>query len=453
MRWSCAGRAFAVGTLLLSLLAGCQQFRGGEAIDRELIGEVMMHAEFAANLRALAMPGGRLTGTPNADAAIRYVSEKTRAYGLQNVHSEPFDMSCWIVNRTRATVLSDPPRVLDGAVALARTQSTPAGGVTAEVIDVGDGKEADFAAHAQEVAGKFALVRDSGGPRGERLTRALEYGAVGMVVMMAADRDPVIGNGHHVPRPEPAIVMKYDADLVQALAAGTAMRLNVQIDACNWDCRPSNVVAEIPGIGPHADEVVLIGAHLDSWHLAEGAIDNGNGSTTILETARALTHVGWQPQRTVRFVWFMAEELGLDGSENYVRQHAAELDHVVAMLNVDMPGAPRKFGIFGHPEVEPFLKALRADLAGYEIEEDIGQWSGEGSDYSAFMRAGVCAVSLAGEIGPGVKNYHTTSDKYEGVDRRATVQSAAVYAVLVRRLADAPVRPTVRRPPASGGGS
>ncbi len=408
----------------------------------------MMHSEFAANLRTLAMPGGRLTGTPNAELAGQFVADKLRAYGLQNVHFEPFEMSCWTVRETRVTLLTDPPRVLEGAVALARTIATPPEGVTAELTDLGEGTEEQFAAGAAELPGRFVLTRDTHQHRGDRLRWARERGAVGLVVMSDPNHEPVIGNGHRTPRPEPGVVIRHDEDLLERLKNGEHPRLNIYLDTDNWDCRPNNVVAELPGRGPLAREIVILCAHLDSWHLAEGAMDNGSGSAVILETARALARAGEQPRRTIRFIWFMGEEQMLEGSEAYVRAHADELDRVVAVVNVDMPGSPRRFGVFGHHEIEPFLRSLSANLAGYELDAEIGAWSGDGSDHAPFMKQGVCTLSLGGELGPGVKGYHTAGDTYDSVDRRGTVQSAAVLAVVVRHLADVPERPTRRLPPA-----
>jgi hypothetical protein len=423
------------------MLAGCHQPRA-PFDDRLLIGEVMQRSEFAANLRALCLPGGRLTGTPNAEQATEFVAAKLRAYGLQNVHFEPFDMSCWTVRQTRVTLLDEPPCEIEGAIALARTQPTPPGGVTAELLDLGDGTDDDFATRGPELAGKFVLL-SAGEARGPRAKLACEHGAAGVIFQSRPERPPIIGNGHTTPRPEPVVVIPHDPNLPARLAAGEKLRLNIQLDAENWDCRPRNVIGEIPGRGPLAHEVVLICAHLDSWHLAEGGMDNGSGSATILETARALARLGWQPRRTVRFVWFMAEELGLEGSEAYVRRHADELENVVAVINLDMPGAPRSLAYNGDAAVEPFLKQLVAGLAAYELSQEIGRWTGgNGSDYAPFVRHGVCALTIGGELGPGVKHYHTAGDTYDTVDRRGTVQSSAVLAVLVRRLADEPQRPT-----------
>jgi hypothetical protein len=443
-------RRLITGSVLaaaLAALTACQQPRG-DTIDRQLIGEVMMRSEFSANLRELAQPGGRLSGSPNGERAEQFVANKVRAYGLQNVHLEPFDMHSWSVRETKVTLLTDPPQELEGPVALAGTLRTPPGGVTAEVIDLGEPKEEDFAARGDELRGKYVLVREGRGWRGKRLKLALEHGAAGLVIMAQPDHEATIGSGHEQPRPEPAVVVRHNQDLLDRLAAGEKLKLNIQLDTENWEGRPRNVVGEIPGHGKRANEIVVVCAHLDSWHLGEGAIDNGTGSAVILEAARVLASAAWKPQRTVRFIWFMAEEQGLLGSEAYVRAHADELDHFVGVFNCDMPGSPRVLATHPkHPEIEPFLQALRADLVGFDLKEEIGRWAGHGSDDASFADQGVCTMALGGEMGPGVKNYHTPGDTYDAVDCRGTIPSSAVIAVLVRRLADVPQRPSTRAEP------
>ncbi len=396
-----------------------------------------MHSQLAANLRTLCMAGGRVSGTPNAEQAQQFVADKLREYGLQHVHFEPFEMQSWIMRQTRVELLTDPPRILDGAVALGNTLSTPPGGVTAEIVDLGDVQEADFAAPGDTLRGRFVLVRDGGLTRRDKLRLACAQGAAGLLVMSGADHEPVIGTGHPEPRPEPAVVIRHDEELPKLLAAGQPVRANIQLITEDWEARPNNVVGEIEGRGPQAREVIIVCAHLDSWHLAEGAIDNATGSATILEVARALTRVGWRPQRTIRFIWFMGEEHGLFGSRAYVEQHGRELDHIAAVINVDMPGAPRTIATFGNSALRPAVDEVCQALPGYELDVEVAHPFGANSDHAPFVARGVGAVVLWGDIGPGGEQYHTSGDVYDAVDRRATTAAAVVIAVLTRHLADA----------------
>ncbi len=446
MHW----QAGIVAVALALAACGCQRpTQDSGWIDRQVVGEVMTHSELAANLRSLALAGGRVSGTPNAYRAEQFVVQRLRDYGLHDVHCEPFTMTSWLDRTTVVTVLDEPPSRLEGALSLGNCLSTPPEGITAELIDAGEGSATDFEKLGPAVQGRLALARENGSHRSAKMKLALEHGAVGMVLVAETPEHARVGRCHAEPRPEPGITVPGNAGqtLIQRLGAGEALWLNIKIEADAWDATPHNVVGEIPGRGPLAHEIVILSAHLDSWHLGEGAIDNGNGSAAILEAARALAAGGWQPRRTVRFLWFMGEEHGLLGSRAYVQAHDDELDDIVAVVNVDMPGSPRRLVHFGHPEVEPFLRSVRDALRGFEIAPEIGTSRGTWSDHAPFVEAGLCALCLPGDLGPGVQFYHTSGDKYDAVDIRATNQAAAALAVLVRHLADAPQRPCVRYEP------
>ena len=275
------------------------------------------------------------------------------------------------------------------------------------------------------------------------MLNALKHEAVGLIIAGRPDREPIIGGCHMQPADQPGIAIRHDdgAKLAALLEDEQTVLLKVEIQADVWDAKPHNVIGDIPGRGPLADEIVILGAHLDSWHLAEGAIDNGAGAATILETARALAAIDWRPRRTVRFIWFTGEEQGLFGSRAYVADHAPLLDRIVTMVNVDMPGGPTRLARFGHPEIESFLNSILARLRGYDLDEKIGDYkNGAWSDHAPFANAGLCALTLSGDLGDGGINYHTLNDKYDCVDRRKSIHSAAVLGLLMRNLADAPLR-------------
>ena len=440
--------------VVIPLLSGaCHQVtRHGTNVDRDLIGEVMMRSELPQNLRALCMPGGRLSGSPNGHKAEQYVADKLRSYGLKNVHLEPFDMPTWQDRKTVITLLDDPPVEIDGALSLGNCLSTPPGGISGELVFAEHGRKEDLEKVADRLAGRFALVREGKIHRSEKMRLALEHGVIGVIQISSVEELARAGQCHPEPRPEPGVVVpgRVGDEWIARIEAGEKLRVNIEIDAEAWASTPNNVVAEIPGHGPLAHEVVILGAHLDSWHLAEGAIDNGNGSSAILESARALARItkeGWRPKRTVRFIWFMGEEHGLHGSRAYVRDHADELDRIATMVNADMPGDPRRLETFGHDEIVDFLLSVRADLAGFELADEIRSVNWTASDHAAFMKQGICALTLAGDLGDGVKFYHSTGDEYEVVDRRGTTRAAAVLAVLMRRLADSPTCPADRYDP------
>ncbi len=430
------------------LLSGCSS---SVSLDGAIIAEVMTGSEVGPNLRHLCMPGGRLSGSPNGEKAEAYVADRLRAYGLSNVHFEPFTMTTWRDRRTHVTVLDNPPRRLEMAQALGNCLTTPAGGITAELVDVGGGSPAEFDGVKHLLPGRFALAHYSNVHRSRVMQSALEHGAAGMLHISHLDDQVIVGTCHDKPNSAPGVaICRIDGDqLAERLAAGETIRVNVQIEADCWEARPRNVVGEIPGAGRLADEIVLVCAHLDSWHMAEGAMDNGSGAVAILEAARVLARTGSRPRRTIRFVWFMGEEHGLFGSEAYAEAHEQELARIVTVINVDMAGMPRKFVTHGHAEMTPFLEALGRDLPGFALEPDVINSVYVWSDHAAFMKRGVCALAIYGDLGPGARFYHTPGDKYDTVDQRGVNGHAALVAILARRLADAEPMPATRLDPAA----
>ncbi len=426
---------------------GCQTVHRAQ-IDKLLIGDIMMNTELPENLRELSMEEGRISGSKNGHKAERFVAGKCREYGLSNVHFEPFEMQSWQDISTTVTLLGDEPRVLEGSLSLGNVLSTPPEGITGELVNLNKGTKEDFEAIGSGLKGKIGIVREGGLHRGRKMALALECGAIGLIQISRLEDHARVGQCHPTPRPEPGVVVtgRVGDMLVDRLDVGDELYVNIKIEARSWRAKPNNVIAEIPG-RLLADEVVIACAHLDSWHLGEGALDNATGSTAILEAARALSAAKWRPKRTIRFIWFMGEEHGLHGSRAYVERRKDELDNIVTVLNCDMVGSPRFLYSFVHEEIVPFLKSVRDDLPGYRLREDIPIHKWTASDHAAFMKQGVSAIGLSGEMGEGVQHYHSFGDTYEAVDLRATNESAAVIAVLLRRLADEPQRPTIRLAP------
>jgi hypothetical protein len=208
-----------------------------------------------------------------------------------------------------------------------------------------------------------------------------------------------------------------------------------------------NVIAEIPG-DARADEVVMLGAHLDSWHAATGATDNGIGCAVMMEAARILQAVGTRPRRTIRLALWSGEEQGLLGSAAYVKQHFGTFeeptpahDTLVAYFNIDMgTGRARGMSVFGPPEA---AAVLRAALAPFEDLGMVGTVATKsrrrgGSDHTSFNAAGLPGIGVGQDpIEYGSHTWHTNLDTYERVipadaQKSAIAVAAAVYHVAMR---------------------
>jgi Zn-dependent M28 family amino/carboxypeptidase len=205
-----------------------------------------------------------------------------------------------------------------------------------------------------------------------------------------------------------------------------------------------NVIAEIPG-SERPEEIVLAGGHLDSWDVAQGATDNGLGSAIVLEAARALAALGRRPKRTLRFVLWAAEEIGLLGSHDYVERHADTLDDHVAVMNFDMTGAPYGYWTPGRKNRHPLLADLATQLAPLGMGDDHAHKAGLHSDHQPFMLAGVPVVGLQARLVPeGGRYYHSVGDTFEKVSLPDFCRAACVASHTLWALADTEERPWPR---------
>jgi Zn-dependent M28 family amino/carboxypeptidase len=199
-----------------------------------------------------------------------------------------------------------------------------------------------------------------------------------------------------------------------------------------------NTVAEIPG-GERADEIVILGGHIDSWDLGTGATDNGTGVMAVLEAARALKAVGVKPRRTVRFVLFSGEEEGLHGSRAYVKAHEKEMSRISGVLIHDMgTGRVKSIGLQGRYDlrevmdrvVEPFKEAVNLD--------ELSLRTLMGTDHLSFLPHGVPAFAVIQDEAEYRKTHHTESDTVDKVYPDEVNQGAKVLAAWAYNVAMLP---------------
>ena len=201
--------------------------------------------------------------------------------------------------------------------------------------------------------------------------------------------------------------------------------------------RERNVIADLPG-DALKDDVVLIGAHFDSWDPAQGANDDGAGVAAVLEAARILKSLGVTPRRTIRFAFFSGEEQACLGSRAYIVQHENELDRLKTVLIMDEgPQAPLGFQLQGRADLEANARKTLTPLtslgaAGVSLDATFDQ------DHGPFVVVGVPAFSLRVEPGEYDIHHHAISDTFDKVDPRLLAIDTAVMGVAAWSFADAP---------------
>ena len=241
--------------------------------------------------------------------------------------------------------------------------------------------------------------------------------------------------------PLPQIVLAHEdyAMLDRFLRAGSTPRLAASIanplrrdSVTQW-----NTVAEIPGT-ERPSEVVIVGAHLDSWDLGSGATDNGTGAMCTLEVARIIAHSGLKPKRTIRFVLFTGEEQGLIGSRLYAAAHANEMDSIQAVLVLDNgTGAITGQALQGRTDLETLWQAILAPVASRGADSVVNRMKG-GTDHLSFLPYGVPGFNF-NQLERGYRHtHHSQSDTYDMALAPDLWQAVAVMAVSAYELANLP---------------
>lgn len=399
--------------------------------------------------------GARPSGSKSADLAVEWTVSQFKAWGVP-VHTEAVKVPHWVRGTETGTLVSHNNQRLV-LTALGGSVATPPKGLTADVVEVASFDE--LKGLGEKVKGKIvyynnpmdmALVTSKRAFeayskavifRSEGASRAAAYGAVGVLIRSvgsASLRTPHTGAMHYdpkVPKIPAAALTAEDALLIHRLL-NHRERVTVHFTLDTKvlpEVTSANVIAEIKG-SEKPEEIVLIGAHLDSWDLGTGAIDDGAGVAMVMETMRLIKEAGVTPKRTIRCVLFMNEEFGLSGGRAYFAAH--KNDKHVAAIESDAGAAPPT----------GFLTTLKGDaLAALEKRlgplkavhaETLDSQAETGADTSPLVEAGVPGFGFVPDPLHYFDYHHTPADTLDKVDPNELAQDAAAIVGLTWILAD-----------------
>jgi hypothetical protein len=396
--------------------------------------------------------GHRLSGSPGLERAIAWASETMKADGVDRVWTETVKVPHWERGAARARIVS-PVEAEMAVLALGGSVATPSGGLEANVVPVGDFEQLE--ALGDKVAGSIVLFdramevgagKENGYGslsklRTEGASRAAKQGAVAMLIRSlgtASFRLPHTGaqryeeGGKQIPA---AAISAEDAQRIDRLvAAGETVRVRLELGCrTHEDADSANVLGDIRG-SELPDEIVLIGAHLDSWDVGQGAHDDGAGVAMVMESLAIVKRLGLVPRRTIRGVLFTNEENGLRGGRDYAARHGSDR-HVVA-IETDSGGfRPEGFRVTAGEGGVDLMKRLAAPLAGLGAAR-IGDGGG-GADIGPLRKLGVPIGNLDVAGDRYFDYHHTEADTLDKVDPNALREAVAALAVMAWQLANA----------------
>lgn len=401
--------------------------------------------------------GHRLSGSAALDKAIVWAVDEMKRDGLDNVHTEKVMVPHWVRGAESATLLEPAERTLT-MLGLGNSVGTGPNGVIADVVVVSTFDELDHLGEA--VRGKIVCYNvpytDYGATvqyRGSGASRAAKYGAVAVLVRSVG---PVSLNTPHtgalrydeaLPKiPAAALTIEGATMLGRMQDRGEKIRLKLVMNAQFLpDVESANVIADLKGT-KHPEQIILLGAHLDSWDVGTGSHDDGGGCIQVWEAIRLLKVLGLRPSRTIRVVLYTNEENGLRGGTGYLEAHRGELANHLLVMETD-GGTFRPEG-FGLTTTNERLRTMMKDIVSLlaPIGADKLNENGGGADIGPLMREGVPGGNLDVEGSTYFHFHHTDADTLDKINPRDLSLCVAALSVMAYMAANVDVWPAAENP-------
>jgi hypothetical protein len=397
--------------------------------DRALAGTKA--SQWVASLTDRAGP--RLAGSPGDGEAVTWGLETLRALGFERVAAEKAAVRVWARGAETGEVVS-PFRHRLALTALGGSVATPPEGLEADLLEVASLEDLD--AKAAAARGKIVFFNkrmrrstdmkgyeEAVDVRGKGPSRAARYGAIGVLIRsVGTDRNRLPHTGgldyDKAEARVPAAAVSFpDAELLERLGKrGSPVRVRFTLSCGErGEAESANVVGDLLG-SARPEEIVLLGAHLDSWDLGEGAIDDGAGCGIVIEAARLIGELPRRPARTIRVVLYANEENGLAGGKAYAARHAEELPRHAAAVEADAgTGAPTGLSWLAGPSAADLLQSLSPLLEPAGAGRVSGDGEG-GADISPLREAGVPVFAVLQDMSTYFDFHHTANDTFDKID-------------------------------------
>jgi carboxypeptidase Q len=444
-----------------------------EEADQKITDEVKAHSELIKNLEFLTTQiGPRLTGSPQMQAASAWTRKRFQDYHLE-AHLETAEIAHGWTRGVETAEITSPIQRRIGIHALGWSKATD-GEVTGRVVVVNIKRPSDFEQYKGKLKGVIVLVgkpsdlskleanpenaydavippargvtEANGGWRGRRqLLKQVAAEQPALVLMDSGKPDSLFnmtgGANRYSPSEAPiAFLTHEDYDLINRLlqAGAVMMKANLQETFSDKPVPASITVAEIKG-SEHPEERVIVGGHLDSWDLGQGALDNGTGAMATLEAARALQGLGWKPKRTITFILFTGEEQGGIGADTFLKNHAAEIPAIDALLIHDT-GTGKVFSISLNDLWETaalMLEIYQPLQEVFDLQPLSTRYFGS-SDHVPFLNRGVPAYFCVQLPAQYREAHHSQTDTFDKVMPDQINEGAAFLAAWAWNVSEMP---------------
>ena len=439
--------------ILLSLSSSAQS---DSTVIKSIYDEALTKSPAYENLRYLTKSiGNRLAGSPQAAAAVEYTRQLMESYGFDTVFLQPVMVPHWVRGeKEQLRLISSHAGTQElSVIALGNSIGTGQAGISTQVVEVQDFEEL-AALGKKKVEGKivffnrpfdytkintFSAYGGAVNQRGRGAIEASKYGAVAVVVRSMAsqvDDVPHTGSLHYEegvsPIPGVAVSTRHADLLSNVLKVDKKLSVFVRTTSHMEAMEPSfNVIGQINGT-EKPDEYIVIGGHLDSWDVGEGAHDDGGGCIQSIDVLRSFKTLGIRPKHSLRAVMFMNEQNGLKGGRQYAEVALATSEKHIAAIESDRGVfTPRGFTV-EDPALLKKIQSWAPLFAPYEIYEFV-RGSG-GADIGPLKNQNTKLIGFLPDSHRYFTLHHTANDVFETVDKRELEMGAATITSLVYLL-------------------
>ena len=444
--------------VLLLLLAGSSlaQTREDSVIIRKIYNETLTNGQGYEWLRYLCKQvGPRLSGSEGAKKAVVYTQQLMQQQGFDRVFLQDVKVPHWVRGKKEEAYIHVGKQKINVPIAaLGGSIATSTKGVEAEVIEVKSFQQLRELGK-EKVKGKIVFFNRPMDPtklntfeaygsaveqRANGASEAGNLGAVGAIVRSVStvqDDFPHTGSMRYAtgaPLIPTAAISTNAANLLSDKLKENPTLTFFFRQNCETlpDADSHNVVGEIKG-SEFPDEIIVVGGHLDSWELAEGAHDDGAGCVQSIEVLRVLKAIGYKPKRTIRAVMFMNEENGLRGGVKYADLAKQNNEKHIAAVESDNGGfTPKGFGVVGRPEQKAKIQTWKELLAPYSLHE-IGPGGG-GADIGPLAQSGTVLFGYKPDSQRYFDVHHAPNDNFENVNKRELDLGSASMAAIIYLL-------------------
>ena len=416
------------------------------SLDQKIVGDIYTSPEAMDNLSVLCDDfGSRFGGTEGEKLAAEFIRSKLEEYGLSNVHLEPIEYLGWTRGEAQLEIISP----IQKALSCITLPYSPPVEIEGEIIDLRDGAPADFELRAAEIKGKIVMTNSVFNPknikrwvhRKEKFGRSMLAGASGFIfVNHYPGYGPATGGIGHKGKAAliPGIsINKEDGAYIQRLARRKGP---VQIRLTTTDklspMTSWNVLGDLPG-NRFPEEIIMLGSHYDGHDISQGAGDPASGVVAVMEAARNLSKYASSLSRTIRFVFWGIEEIGLLGSRAYAERHTDDLKNIRFYLNMDAAGtvSPKDIMLHEWSDLQDLFESYRDDMA---LDFEVGQSFHTASDHYPLLLKGVPTggIEAVRQSRTGRGYGHTMYDTVDKVTHTDVRDAASLAARLALRIAD-----------------